>query len=273
MAYLDDHPNPYQRQQRERYDEPSGVIVVHTAESALDLLGEDTGAEGVAAFIARRTDPGSYHRLADSDTVVAVARFEMCTYGDGTGSNDHAIHISFACRAADWPGMSAERRAAFITNGARAAAEANTWLQEHRGITVPPRRITRAQSDQKAPGFISHGERDPGRRTDPGPAFPWDLFIDTYAQLTTDQEDLDIMDEKTKAYFDARFDGSKKRDQAHRVADRKIARAQAEQLGALGEAIAAGDQRTREVVKNQTAKVLAAIDEADQAEATEDAEV
>lgn len=188
MAYLDDHPNRNLAQQRARRDTPSGLIVVHTAESALDEIGEDTGAEGVARYISQRTTYGSYHRLADSDSVVAVARFEMTTYGDGTGSNDFAIHVSFACRAADWPHMSRADREAFIRNGAEAAAEAARWLQRVHGITVPARRISRAQSDARVPGFISHGDRDPGRRTDPGPAFPWDLFLTTYADLMEDDD-------------------------------------------------------------------------------------
>lgn len=201
MAYLDDHPNRNLPQQRARRDKPSGVIVVHTAESALDQSGEDTGAEGVARYISVRTSYGSYHRLADSDSVVAVARFEMTTYGDGTGSNDHAIHISFACRAADWPKMSARRRAAFIENGARAAAEAADWLREHHGITVPARQITRPQSDARVPGFISHGARDPGRRTDPGPAFPWTDFLNRYAALTQ-EDDMPTPKEIAKAVVD-----------------------------------------------------------------------
>lgn len=196
MAYLDDHPNRNLNQQRARRDQPSGVIVVHTAESALDEIGEDTGAEGVARYIGVRTSYGSYHRLADSDSVVAVARFEMTTYGDGTGSNDHAIHISFACRASDWPGMSAERKAAFIANGAKAAREARDWLKREHGIDVPARRISRAQSDAKVPGFISHGERDPGRRTDPGREFPWDQFLNAYA--ANDQEDVMNKDQERK---------------------------------------------------------------------------
>lgn len=185
MAYLDDHPNRTLAQQRPRRDKPSGLIVVHTAESALDESSADTGAEGVARYISERTTYGSYHRLADSDSVVAVARFEMTTYGDGTGSNDFAIHISFACRAADWPRMSRERREAFIRNGARAAAEAARWLKAEHGITVPARRVSRAESDRRVAGFISHGERDPGRRSDPGPAFPWDLFLRFYAEEMT----------------------------------------------------------------------------------------
>lgn len=192
MAYLDDHP-PARTQFRQRYATPTGLIVVHTAESMLDTIGEDTGAEGVADFIRRRADPGSYHRLVDSDSIVALVRFEMAAYGDGTGSNEFAIHLSFACRAADWPGMDPARREAFLVNGARAAREAATWLEREHGVTVPARRVTRTQSDQGVAGFISHGERDPGRRTDPGPGFPWDRFLTLYAQeddMTDDDREL-----------------------------------------------------------------------------------
>lgn len=200
MAYLDDHP-PARTQFRQRYATPTGLIVVHTAESALDAIGEDTGAEGVADFIRRRADPGSYHRLVDSDSIVPLVRFEMAAYGDGTGSNEFAIHLSFACRAADWPGMDPARREAFLVNGARAAREAAAWLREHHGVTVPARRVTRPQSDQRAAGFISHGERDPGRRTDPGPAFPWDRFLTLYAQeddMTPEQaKQLDRIEQRT----------------------------------------------------------------------------
>lgn len=227
MAYLDDHPNPNLAQQRPRRDRESGVIVVHTAESALDTIGEDTGAEGVARYIGTRTSYGSYHRLADSDSVVPVARFDMTTYGDGTGSNDHAIHISFACRAADWPHMSPERRAAFIRNGAKAAAEANAWLAEHRGITVPPRRISRAQSDQRVPGFISHGERDPGRRTDPGPAFPWADFIEQYAALTQEDPMAQFTEKDIRTYV--REEAAKVVDDALAPVVRKLDRTMAKQ--------------------------------------------
>jgi hypothetical protein len=192
MAYLDDHP-PARTQFRQRYATPTGLIVVHTAESMLDTIGEDTGAEGVADFIRRRADPGSYHRLVDSDSIVALVRFEMAAYGDGTGSNEFAIHLSFACRAADWPGMDPGRREAFLVNGARAAREAATWLEREHGVTVPARRVTRTQSEQRVAGFISHAERDPDRRTDPGPGFPWDRFLTLYAQeddMTPKQETL-----------------------------------------------------------------------------------
>ena len=225
MAYLDDHP-PARAQFRQRYATPTGLIVVHTAESALDAIGEDTGAEGVAAFIARRSDPGSYHRLVDSDSIVPLVRFEMAAYGDGTGSNEFAIHLSFACRAADWPGMDPARREAYLVNGARAAREADAWLERVHGISVPARRVTRPQSDQGAAGFISHGERDPGRRTDPGPGFPWDRFLTLYASeeddMTPEQiEQLNRIEQNTeRALRIADRQNAQRKAQAKRAMDR-----------------------------------------------------
>ena len=181
-AYLVDNP-PRRRQFRERTRKPTGCIVVHTAESVMDTVGPDTGAENVAAFIRNRTDPGSYHVLADSDSRIRLVPFTHAAYGDGTGSNEFAVHVSAACRTTDWARMSKTRRAGFIDQLARGAATAAKWLKRTHGINVPARRITRAQSETGAAGFISHGERDPGRRTDPGSDFPWDEFLERYADL------------------------------------------------------------------------------------------
>lgn len=184
-TYLEEHTPRVRQFRRPRRARPSGLIVVHTAESVLDQTGEDTGAEGVAAFIANRTDFGSYHTIVDSDSRVRLVPFDAEAYGDGTGSNPYAIHISFACKAAGWRGMSDERRAAMIAQGAEAAAEAARWLRDVHGIAVPAVQITRAQSELRQPGFISHGARDPGRRTDPGVDFPWAAFLLAFVHIMT----------------------------------------------------------------------------------------
>lgn len=61
------------------------------------------------------------------------------------------------------------------------------WVKAETGVSVPARRITRAEYLARRPGFISHAELDPGRRSDPGDEFPWDQFLRLFAQLT-DQE-------------------------------------------------------------------------------------
>lgn len=178
-AYLIANP-PRQRQFRERGTKPSGVIVVHTAENTPDWVGSDTGAEGVARFIQGRTDFGSYHYLVDSDSIILMVPLNLQAYGDGTGSNPHAIHVSGATQAAKWDQASVEWRLATAQNMGKAAARAAKWLKRHHGVEVPARRISRAQSDARVPGFISHAERDPARRSDPGKDFPWDVFLAAY---------------------------------------------------------------------------------------------
>ena len=104
MAYLDDHPNPNTPQQRRPRRAPlSGTVGVHTAESIMDTIGPDTGAENVAAFIASRSDYGSYHVLVDSDSVVVMAGDDAETWhiaesdNFGYGMNSHSWGISAAC--------------------------------------------------------------------------------------------------------------------------------------------------------------------------------
>lgn len=191
MAYLDDHPPARSQFRDPRREQPSGVVVVHTAESILDLTGTDGGAEQVAYFISMRRDkPGSYHELADSDSYVPVVRWECEAFQDATGSNPHAMGLSFALRAADWPGMAPARVTAFLRNGAQRAAAYARWVESSFGTIIPPRRITRGESERRVPGFLSHGQRDPIRRTDPGPTFDWPQFLALYADEMTGDDDM-----------------------------------------------------------------------------------
>jgi hypothetical protein len=180
-VYLIDHPPAVSQFKSRGATRPSGLVVVHTAESVMDAVGPDTGAENVADFIRRRTTYGSYHDLVDSDTIVQLVRYEDQAYQDGTGSNPRALSISFACRTTDWAKMSAERRRAFLWQGAQAFARQQAWLRSKGYPTTPIRRISKAESDRGVLGLIAHGDRDPGRRSDPGVTapnlFPWDEFF------------------------------------------------------------------------------------------------
>lgn len=179
-AYLIDHPPriaQYGKRSSWTPGRPTGLTVVHTAESVLDVVGPDTGAEGVAEFIRTRNTYGSYHDLVDADSALQLIPYEYGAFQDGTGSNGMALSISFALAAVDWPRLTSERRHAFLVNGARAHARQQAWLAANDYPRTPPRRITRAQSDAGVAGFISHAERDPARRTDPGAQFPWVEFL------------------------------------------------------------------------------------------------
>jgi hypothetical protein len=177
------HPNPYLKQYRSPRRMPlSGLIVVHSAENVPDLHPPDTGAENVAAYISRRSTPGSYHTVVDSDSIVGVMPWEWEAWHDGTGTNPHSIGISGAFRAHQFDTLPEWWRTATVTNMALSAAAAAQWLQTTHGIVVPPRRISAAQARTgRQPGFVSHGELDPARRSDPGPHFPWVQFLAAFA--------------------------------------------------------------------------------------------
>ena len=174
--------NPPRRSQfrRVRRQRPSGVTVLHSAENMLDLMGEDSGAESVARFIRDRTEPGSYHDLVDSDSALQLVSYDAEAYQDGTGSNPHALSISWAIRATDWPNLSPQRTADLLEQGAHAFARQQSWLKANGHPTTPLRRISRMQSTQGVPGFVTHADRDSARRSDPGgrpDRFPWDSWF------------------------------------------------------------------------------------------------
>ncbi|MCO1338096.1 hypothetical protein BJH93_04180 [Kocuria polaris] len=181
-----DTPNPnYPQCRRTRRNgaRPTGTCVVHTAENFVDLIGEDSGAETVARFIATRSTPGSYHFLCDSDSLIFMAPASYETWHD-TATNNFSYGGSMAVRAGEWHRIPKERRERIVKNCAAGFASYAEWLKETYGITIPAKRITRAQAHRGEPGLLGHGDSDPGRRTDPGAAFDWDLFLDEFARLT-----------------------------------------------------------------------------------------
>jgi len=183
--YLVDHPPTRSQYRAKRREAPSGVIVVHTFEAPIDR-----SADWGARFIRGRSTPGSYHLLGDrTQAVVHLVPFESEAYHDGTGSNRHSIGISAMMYARLWPSLGDTDRSALIEVYAKMAHQAATWLADTHNIRVPARQITRAASERREPGFIGHGDRDPGRRSDPGPEFPWVAFLTRYSELTTTKEE------------------------------------------------------------------------------------
>ena len=194
-AYLIDHPGTltqYSRRTSWSPSRPTGLTVLHTAESVMDTVGPDTGAESVAEFIRTRSTPGSYHDLCDSDSVINLVPYEFGAWQDGTGSNGCALSISFACRTTDWRVMSAEKRRGFLMNGARAFARQQAWLRANGYPVTPLRIISKWESDQGRPGLIYHAHRDPDRRSDPGVIapnlFPLTEFIGCILEITGEGE-------------------------------------------------------------------------------------
>jgi hypothetical protein len=185
MAYLVTNPPARQQFRSPRRASPTGCVVIHTFELNPSLRSPDDSAERGAEFIRTRRDAaGSYHDVGDSDSAVQLVRYSDEAFGDGTGSNRFAYHYSFATSARLWPSKPRWWIAGALDVAALRCAVYAAWLKTRTGITIPAKRITRAQSEAGHAGFISHAERDPARRSDPGPAFPWAGFLSRFGAIT-----------------------------------------------------------------------------------------
>lgn len=180
MAWLDDNPPRRSQFRRPRRARVRPVIVGHTSESPWP----SSNALGVARFIRDRSDAGSYHHLVDDTRVIDLVDRGAEAYHDGTGSNPWSYGIAAACRTVDWARMPAAVRARFLVHLAVAAARCNAHSVAAGAGRIEPRQISRAQSQAGVSGFIPHGARDPGRRTDWGTTssaqFPWAEFFTHY---------------------------------------------------------------------------------------------
>jgi len=175
MSYLLDYnPGTQQWGYPRRGANLSGTCIIHTAECAMDLEGDDTSAEVCANFIANRSDYGSYHRLVDSDSIIDMIPFEYEAWQDSE-TNPWAVGISAAVQAGKWTSIPADRRDRIYRNMATAAAEFVRHMAR-KGITVPLRRITGDEARARVPGFCAHGDSGIAR-TDPGVQFEWALFF------------------------------------------------------------------------------------------------
>lgn len=167
-----------------RFSEATGTIVVHTYECP-----PDRGVKWAADLLVNRTDrQASYHCLAGaaSETdALQLVPWSGAAWHE-TNTNRWSIGISMVTYSHLWGTLTATQRRNLVHSAAYAASLAAKWLKRYRGITVPAKLITRAEALDGRPGFVAHGTMDPGRRSDPGAAFPWSAFLAHYAKCMAD---------------------------------------------------------------------------------------
>ncbi len=193
MPYLYDHQNPNApvRSNGKRFwgyptrQKVVRLIAAHTTESLFDLIGEDTGAEGVARFQATTSRPSSYHRIVDRDSEIEMLPNGATAFGV-VDYNAQTLHIAFAMRAADWADPAKAKAAEPSLH--RAARIVADWCREY---SIPARLISKAEADAGALGITAHGRLDPDRRSDPGTLFPWTRFLGLIHDYL-DEDDMGI---------------------------------------------------------------------------------
>lgn len=155
--------------------QPTGTCVVHTAENATDFIGPDAGAESVAKYFTTAARQASYHLLADADSRVQLVPWASEAWHD-TRTNNWSVGGSIAIQCKDWKKLGTRGKAA-VRQLAEGFAQFAEWLYKTKKVIIPAKHITRSQALARKPGFIGHGEMDPGRRSDPGRDFDWKYFL------------------------------------------------------------------------------------------------
>lgn len=152
------------------------VVVIHTAEAAVDLTGADPTAEGVAAFFSRESTQASTHLAVDRDSCVRMLPDLVIPWG-AKGANSDGLHVE-VCGRAGWT------RFQWMLPVVRPMLERTAyktakWCWQYK---IPARWLTvRQVRGRRAKGITTHVDVNAafrgGDHWDPGTGFPRDEFL------------------------------------------------------------------------------------------------
>lgn len=181
--YLLDHPNPNgDHFYRSRKHEPS-LFVIHCTAGLEDLDAlDDHSAEQTAKYAATTRRQASWHSGSDTDSSILLLP-DSYTAWHCRGYNSRSVGHEISKQTTDWVNdVSPVWVEKTLREAARCVAPRATRLK------IPFRKITQAQADSGARGFLSHWELDETRRNDPGrtpkgDTFPWTRFLSYCTQV------------------------------------------------------------------------------------------
>jgi peptidoglycan hydrolase-like protein with peptidoglycan-binding domain len=156
--YLLDNPPASRQFWPSRNGGLSGGVVIHTTEGS----GGDTAAENTAGFISRRSDPGSYHCIVDTDSTVMMMPDDYVAFGvAASGYNSRCWMIAIAARSSDLNSDSPETKTE-IDNMAREIVA--FWQRNEINVAEASQFIGEGVKDR--PGIAHHGDVQPADRSD-----------------------------------------------------------------------------------------------------------
>jgi len=156
--YLIDNPPASQQFWPSRNNGLSGGVVIHTTEGS----GGGSAAENTAAFISRRSDPGSYHCIVDVDSTVMMMPDDYVAFGvAASGFNSRCWMIAIGANSSDLNGDSPDTQAEIDRMGAEIAA---FW--QRNGIDIASASQFIGEDVKNRPGLAHHGDVQPWDRSD-----------------------------------------------------------------------------------------------------------
>lgn len=157
---------------------PIRLVVIHDMEWA----ERPTTAEDCARMFATMDRQASAHVCVDNNSAVRCVA-DSDTAWAAPGANADGLQLEMAGFArqtrADW--LDAYSRAML----GQAAKVAAAWCAKY---NIPARRLSVAEVKAGKRGIIGHIDATKafgGSHTDPGPGFPWDVFLDLVKQCLT----------------------------------------------------------------------------------------
>ncbi|MCA1695660.1 MAG: N-acetylmuramoyl-L-alanine amidase [Actinobacteria bacterium] len=154
------------RGSQSRAGTPISLIVLHTAEGA-------TTAAGLEHYLDQPGVEASYHKMCDDTTTITYLPDEVASWSVLSGNN-RSLNVCVT-GFAKWPTSEWLAHDGMLH---RAATVARDWCAGHH---IPAVKLSPAGVGADQWGICGHwdwtiGKRD-GTHTDPGPNFPWDVFI------------------------------------------------------------------------------------------------
>ena len=156
--YLFDNPPASLQFYPNRQTGLSGGVVIHTTEG----VGGDDSAENTAGFISRRSDPGSYHLICDTNSTVMMLPDEAVAFGVAApGYNSVCYMVAIAAVSADLNPNSPESQNEINRLGQEICA---FWQRNNINPVEAAQFI--GEEVKNRPGLAHHGDVQPWDRSD-----------------------------------------------------------------------------------------------------------
>lgn len=155
--YLLDNPPKSRQFYPSRAVTPTYAVGVHTSEGPTG----PGSAQGLAAFIARRPDPGSYACIVDSEETIVMVPPDYTTFSvAASGYNSRTWHICLAGKSAELSPDDPNTQAMILRAG---EAIRSLWVM----LGIPLSNAQWIGTDAlNRPGLFCHGDVQPWDRSD-----------------------------------------------------------------------------------------------------------